>query len=105
MEKPLPLLAKRNRNSVTLRERFKSAAVAGVRCLGHDLPSVAQHAGNVTVHRLHARQQSLPIVFSCPIPFIGKRFNLHTQFPFPEIRLQRIDASSFQKSWESSRLI
>jgi hypothetical protein len=48
-----------------------------VRGFGHDLPTITQHARNVFIHCLHARQQPLPVVFPRPISLICERLHFH----------------------------
>lgn len=69
--------SKRNSDRVAFRKRSKPAAIARVRGFGHDLPTIAQHARKVLIHRLHARQQPLPIVFPRPISLVCKGFHFH----------------------------
>jgi len=45
--------------------------------LGHDVPTVAQHACNMLVHGLHAWEQPLPVVLPGPIPLVSKRLHFH----------------------------
>ena len=44
--------------------------------LGEDLPALAQHFPDVSVHFLHA-EEPLPMVGSVPAALVAEGFNLH----------------------------
>jgi hypothetical protein len=69
--------SKRNGNGVAFRKGLEAAAIAGMRILSDELPTVAQHAGNVLIHCLHAGEQPLPVIFPGPIFLVSKRFYFH----------------------------
>ena len=43
----------------------------------HDLPTLVQHACEVLVHCLHAREQPLSVVLPSPISLVRKRLHFH----------------------------
>ena len=45
----------------------------------HNFPTLVQQPCNMLVHRLHAWEQPLSIVFSRPIPFVRIRLYFHWQ--------------------------
>jgi hypothetical protein len=69
--------SKRNCDGIAFHERYKSPTISGMGAFRHDFPTVVQHARNMFVHGLHARQQPLPVVLPGPIPFVRKRLYLH----------------------------
>jgi hypothetical protein len=84
---------KQNSDAVAFRKRSKPAAIARVRSFAHDLPTIGQHACNVLIHCLHARQQSLPIVFPRPISLVGKRFHFHIRHSLPISQLSSLSGA------------
>jgi hypothetical protein len=70
-------LTKRNGDRIPFRKRSKSSAIPGVSGFRHDFPAVVQHACNMFVHSLHARQKPLPVILARPVPLIGIRLHFH----------------------------
>ena len=91
-------LSKRNCDGIAFRKRQESSAISGMRSFRHDLPAIAQHARDVVIHCLHARQQPLPVVFPRPISLVRKRLHFHPATPqrlflapfLQETRLDRV---------------
>jgi hypothetical protein len=68
-----------------------------VRRFGHDLPTVAQHAVNVIIHRLQTRQQPLPVVFPNPI------FSRSKDFTFIFITMVRSQLLQLPSGWSRTK--
>ncbi len=75
--RPSPSFSKRNCDGIAFREGSKSSAISGMGVFRHYFPTVVQHACNMLVHGLHAREQPLPVVLPRPTSFVCKRLHFH----------------------------
>src|SRR5438552_12151070 len=75
--RPSHSLSKRNCDGIAFRKASKSSAISGMGVFRHYFPTVVQHACNMLVHGLHAREQPLPVVPPRPISFVSKRPHFH----------------------------
>src|SRR5713226_3011168 len=73
--------SKGNCDGIAFRKRSESSAVSGMGVFRHYFPTVIQHACNMLVHGLHAREQPLPVVLPRPISFVCKRLHFHLVTP------------------------
>ena len=71
------MFPKRDSDGIAFGERPKSSAIAGMAGFRHDLPTLVQHACQVLVHCLHAREQPLSVVLPGPISLVRKRLHFH----------------------------
>ena len=69
-------LPERNCDGVAFRKRTKTASRSRMGHLRKDLPAVAQHFGDMSVHLFHA-EEPLPMVGSVPASLVGEGFDLH----------------------------